>query len=125
MSYSHKHYVIQLILLIGWFVLMSLTYSSIVQSQGFGCPYYKYEAYQPGWSWPQHRTVTVYIDSLWDPDDRASFAEGNLKWSGAPNCSDVHFVGFSAKTFTTEEYSQDAPSDTIYWMRADPLKIRR
>jgi len=35
MSYSHKHYVIQLILLVSWLVFVSLTYSSTVQSQVF------------------------------------------------------------------------------------------
>jgi hypothetical protein len=94
---------------------------AVVESQGFGCPYYKYEAYQPGWSWPQNKTVTVKIDDdTWSPDDRALFAEGNSKWSGAPNCSGVHFIEFSAKTFTATEYGEDAPSDMVYWMRTDP-----
>jgi hypothetical protein len=62
----------------------------------------------------------VKIDSTWDPDERALFAEGNAKWNGAPNCSGVHFVGFEAKTFTTNEYNEDAPSDTIYWLKTDP-----
>jgi len=93
----------------------------VVESQGFGCPYYKYEANQPGWSWSQNTLVTVRIDDTWtNEDDRQDFADGIAMWNSGANCSGVRFTNFSPKTFTSAEYEQDPPNNTVYWQRAEP-----
>lgn len=70
-------------------------------------------------SWHKDTTVTVKIDSLWNPSERNAIKAGNVKWNDF-NCSGVKFVDFSEKTYTFSEYDSHPPNGFVYWQRIDP-----
>lgn len=124
MARSHKHFVLQGVVLIAWVILMVLAHGTIEVKSQLLCPDIKYLAPNPGWSWRPNRAINVSIDSGWDQEsDRNAIMDGNLKWGdgwNGGNCSGVHFVGFNVKTYTGAEYTDHPPDDNLYWQRIDP-----
>ena len=119
---SHKHFVIQGIILTVWVILMVLAHGPINVESQFLCPDYKFLAPNPGWSWRPNKTITVSIDDGWEDPDRLAIIDGNIKWNSwnGGNCSGVRFVGFTPKTYTGPEYTEHPPDDNLYWQRTDP-----
>src|SRR5258705_919915 len=116
MSDNYKHVIFQALLLTFWSIAIVITQTSVdVTSKS--CTNIGYLATPPARSWPQGKTVTVRIDSNWNQDERDAFQAGIMKWNDANNCSGVHFTNFSPQSFTTAEYTNDAPDNTLYWLK--------
>src|SRR5690349_6018282 len=124
MSYPHKHFLIQAVILIAWTLLIFATRDGVNVQAQITCPNLKHlKEPLPGWSWRPNRTVVVRIDDGWEDTDRAAIQDGNLKWNDF-NCSGVEFTDFSSKTYTLAEYNSEPPDDTVYWQRIDPQNNR-
>ena len=119
---SHKHFVIQGIILTMWVLLMVLAHGTVNVESQFLCPDYKFLTPNPGWSWRPNKTITVSIDQEWNDLDRFAIIDGNIKWNSwnGGNCSGVKFVGFTPRTYTAPEYADHPPDDNLYWQRTDP-----
>jgi hypothetical protein len=119
MSPTHKHFAIQIVILIVWTALLTGTQKADA-GEPLSCPTdMHFLAPPPLKSWPWNSTVNVKIDSAFSPTDRPAIENGVKKWNNQPNCSFVRFSGFQAQTFTSEEYSSPAPEGMIYWLRVD------
>lgn len=119
MSLTHKHFAIQVLVLISWATFLTCTQKTAAV-EPFTCPTeLKFLAPPPLKSWPWNSNVIVKIDSSFNPTDRLAIKNGVMKWNGAPNCSFVSFSDFEPQTFTSEEYSSPAPDGKIYWLKVD------
>ena len=120
MPISLRHFILQGGILVCWLVFVILPMANKSVEAQITCPSIKYLSPIPGFSWYKGTTVTVKIDSNWNPSERSAIANGNRKWNDF-NCSGVEFVDFSEKTYTTSEYDNHPPNGFVYWQRIDPV----
>src|SRR6185295_14808646 len=100
MTHPHKHFFIQIVILIVWALIMLLARETVRVEAQIICPNLKYlKEPLPGWSWRPNQTIVVRVDDGWEGPDRAAIKDGNLKWNDF-NCSGVEFTDFSEKTYT-------------------------
>lgn len=79
MSLTHKHFAIQILVLISWATLLTYTQKTCAV-EPFTCPTeLKFLAPPPLKSWPWNSNVIVKIDSSFNPTDRLAIKNGVIK----------------------------------------------
>jgi hypothetical protein len=82
MSPTHKHFAIQILILIVWAVFLTSTEKADAVEPA-SCPTeMHFLAPPPLKSWPWNSNVNVKIDSTFIPTDRSAIENGVIKWNG-------------------------------------------